>query len=69
MAAETETPINRSAPSLATQHATASSEAPDEAQSNRGRRAPRTGSGPVTGSGAGAGGGGNPEEYDSDLTV
>lgn len=41
----------------------------DEAQGNRGRRAPRDGSGPVTGSGAGAGGGGNPEEYDDDLHV
>lgn len=35
--------------------------------SNRGRRANKAGSGPVTGSGAGAGGGGNPEDYDSDV--
>ena len=35
--------------------------------SNRGHRANKTGSGPVTGSGAGAGGGGNPEDYDSDT--
>lgn len=33
---------------------------------NRGHRADKTGSGPVTGSGAGAGGGGNPEDYDDD---
>jgi hypothetical protein len=38
----------------------------DVAADNRGRRAPKQGSGPVTGSGAGAGGGGNPEDYDSD---
>jgi hypothetical protein len=41
----------------------------DKVQGNRGRRAPRSGSGPVTGSGAGAGGGGNSEEYDDDLQV
>lgn len=35
--------------------------------SNRGKRANKVGSGPVTGSGAGAGGGGNPEDYDSDT--
>lgn len=35
--------------------------------SNRGRRANKVGSGPVTGSGAGAGGGGNPEDYDTDA--
>lgn len=38
----------------------------DSGASNRGRRANKQGSGPVTGSGAGAGGGGNPEDYDSD---
>jgi hypothetical protein len=69
MAAKTHSPFNESALPSETPDATAPSEALDEAQSNRGRRAPRTGSGPVTGSGAGAGGGGNPEEYDSDLTV
>lgn len=37
------------------------------AASNRGKRAEKAGSGPVTGSGAGAGGGGNPEDYDSDT--
>jgi len=36
------------------------------ARENRGRRAPREGSGAVIGSGAGAGGGGNPEEFDAD---
>lgn len=36
------------------------------AAANRGRRADKQGSGPVSGSGAGAGGGGNPEDYDSD---
>lgn len=35
--------------------------------SNRGKRADKVGSGPVTGSGAGAGGGGNQEDYDSDT--
>ena len=35
--------------------------------SNRGKRANKIGSGPVSGSGAGAGGGGNPEDYDSDT--
>ncbi|MBW8296381.1 hypothetical protein [Sphingopyxis sp.] len=34
---------------------------------NRGKRANKQGSGPVTGSGAGAGGGGNPEDYDDDA--
>ena len=38
----------------------------DAGAANRGRRANKQGSGPVTGSGAGAGGGGNPEDYDSD---
>lgn len=38
----------------------------DAGGANRGRRANKQGSGPVTGSGAGAGGGGNPEDYDSD---
>lgn len=33
---------------------------------NRGKRAPMSGSGDVTGSGAGAGGGGGAEDYDSD---
>lgn len=37
------------------------------AESNRGRRADKHGSGPVSGSGAGAGGGGNPEDYDDDV--
>jgi hypothetical protein len=37
------------------------------AASNRGRRADKQGSGPVSGSGAGAGGGGNPEDYDDDV--
>jgi len=37
------------------------------AESNRGRRADKHGSGPVSGSGAGAGGGGNPEDYDDDA--
>ena len=36
------------------------------AAANRGRRANKQGSGPVSGSGAGAGGGGNPEDYDPD---
>lgn len=36
------------------------------AAANRGRRADKKGSGPVSGSGAGAGGGGNPEDYDPD---
>lgn len=36
------------------------------AAQNRGKRANKQGSGPVTGSGAGAGGGGNPEDYDDD---
>ncbi|WP_432769974.1 MAG: hypothetical protein HEQ22_04295 [Sphingopyxis sp.] len=34
---------------------------------NRGTRANKQGSGPVTGSGAGAGAGGNPEDYDDDV--
>lgn len=34
---------------------------------NRGTRAKKQGSGPVTGSGAGAGGGGNPEDYEDDV--
>ena len=38
----------------------------DSGASNRGHRANKHGSGPVTGSGAGAGGGGNPEDYDND---
>lgn len=37
-------------------------------EENRGRRAPRTGSGAVIGSGAGAGGGGGAEDHDSDAT-
>ncbi|MDB5684861.1 MAG: hypothetical protein JWM38_1262 [Sphingomonas bacterium] len=36
------------------------------AASNRGQRAPDSGSGGVVGSGASAGGGGGPEDYDSD---
>lgn len=36
------------------------------AAENRGKRAPREGSGTVIGSGAGAGGGGADEDYDSD---
>jgi hypothetical protein len=36
------------------------------AEENRGRRAPRGGSGAAVGSGAGAGGGGGPEDFDSD---
>lgn len=36
------------------------------ASANRGQRAPRDGSGDVTGSGAGAGGGGGAEDFDSD---
>jgi len=37
-----------------------------DAQANRGKRAPREGSGVVVGSGAGAGGGGGAEDFDSD---
>lgn len=37
------------------------------AANNRGKRAVKRGSGPVTGSGAGAGEGGNPEDYDNDV--
>lgn len=37
------------------------------AAANRGHRANKQGSGPVTGSGAGAGGGGDPEDYDDDV--
>lgn len=36
------------------------------AEENRGRKAPREGSGAVVGSGAGAGGGGGEEDFDSD---
>ena len=36
------------------------------ADKNRGKRAPRAGSGVVVGSGAGAGGGGSPEDFDRD---
>jgi len=36
------------------------------ADENRGKRAPREGSGVVIGSGAGAGGGGSPEDFDED---
>ncbi|KKC24807.1 hypothetical protein [Sphingomonas sp. SRS2] len=36
------------------------------AETNRGKRAPREGSGAVVGSGAGAGGGGGAEDFDSD---
>ncbi len=36
------------------------------AEENRGRRAPRSGSGVVVGSGAGAGGAGGAEDFDSD---
>lgn len=39
----------------------------DPSTANRGRRAPQSGSGEVTGSGAGAGGAGNPEDFDSDV--
>jgi hypothetical protein len=39
----------------------------DEADPNRGKRAPAEGSGAVTGSGAGAGGGGGSEDYDDDV--
>jgi len=38
----------------------------DDGAKNRGKRAPQSGSGEVTGSGAGAGGGGNAEDFDSD---
>jgi hypothetical protein len=38
----------------------------NSASENRGQRAPREGSGDVTGSGAGAGGGGGAEDFDSD---
>lgn len=38
----------------------------DGRSDNRGRRAPKSGSGVVEGSGAGAGGGGNEEDFDSD---
>ncbi|WP_422060823.1 hypothetical protein [Sphingopyxis sp.] len=38
----------------------------DVAAANRGKRADKHGSGPVSGSGAGAGGGGIPEDYDDD---
>lgn len=37
------------------------------AAANRGQRAPKSGSGEVTGSGADAGGGGNPEDYDDSV--
>lgn len=37
------------------------------AAENRGKRAPRSGSGVVTGSGAGAGGAGGAEDFDSDA--
>ncbi|MGF7147273.1 membrane protein involved in colicin uptake [Sphingomonas zeicaulis] len=37
------------------------------AEENRGKRAPRSGSGAVIGSGAGAGGGGGAEDHDSDA--
>lgn len=37
------------------------------AKENRGKRAPRSGSGVVTGSGAGAGGAGGAEDFDSDA--
>jgi len=36
------------------------------AEENRGKRAPQSGSGVVTGSGAGAGGSGGAEDFDSD---
>ena len=36
------------------------------AAENRGKRAPKEGSGTVIGSGAGAGGGGAPEDFDDD---
>ena len=37
------------------------------AEENRGKRAPRAGTGAVIGSGAGAGGGGGDEDHDSDA--
>jgi hypothetical protein len=40
--------------------------ADNPASANRGQRAPRDGSGDVTGSGAGAGGGGGAEDFDAD---
>jgi hypothetical protein len=38
----------------------------DDADRNRGQRAPHEGSGDVAGSGAGAGGGGGAEDFDDD---